>query len=170
MVSEKGSYMRHWVVVLSGILCSSVALIYALTFNNSLDKKAEIDIFVSKEQPASVTFVSPITTNAEGRVASYSFFWKSSNKVMYWEHLYSRYLPTFLHPEMHVVRPGQKANTFSIALASEDIQDLAASELEQVFVTVRQRTYTYNASTGKLNFHSYVFLQQGLVPLDAVVT
>ncbi len=158
-------------LILSVVLCcASITLLYSITIRNEVDKKAEVDIFISTTQTTPATYVSPIDSNAEGRIARYSYYYKASNNISYWQQYYSRYLPTFIHPEERFLKPSQKTNIFTIVLTPEEIQDLTAQELDEIFLTIRQRTYSYNTTTGRLELYSYVMLMQEFVPLDVVIS
>ena len=155
-----------------GILCiGTSAYVHGLTFNVDLTDLAEVDIFVSKTAPGAPSIFSKLFYDPQKTFAAYSLVAIDDSSMKSWWALYGfGVVNTIMEPQSRFWIPSRKDNPAQFIVTPEQLKQLAGdATMTQVYITVRQRTYSYDSSQQKLVFFNYCFAVQGFYPLNAVI-
>lgn len=154
-------------VTIVGVLGLLGSNMQALTITTTLNDRASIDIFVSKN--AIPNTLSPIFTllthKASVPLANYSYFINQNNETKFWKTLFNSNQTAnttnfnLLYPaSSRVAIPSTVTSPLTVELSPDDITLLLGEPLSQVYVIVQQRTYYFDTQ-----FHVVAFFSNQLL-------
>lgn len=164
--------IRYQYYVLACLLSIPI-FIHSLTFNISVQQRAQIDIAVYMHQPIMNDHVLLGNNNALVRC---SLIVDPQERVLWWQDQHKQTMDPLeieriIKPEDHVKAPQLHRSPISVILDPETIQDLAGEDMSQVYVRVKQRTYDFDPSLiNNIRFFHFSLLMSEFVGVNDTVT
>lgn len=147
-------------IIAAALLIFSQTNMLSLSLTVSLANQAQLDIFITTEaEPKESIFSLLSSTNT---ITSLSLMRLPNGITLLWRHDYTiplnaQYQTNILNPQHHTTMPQIVTNPYVVTLPSSTLENI--DENRQLYLYIRQRTYSYNPTTNSINFfkHRIIF-------------